>query len=105
MFPILPQIEAQGGQIDAKALFGMIGELANIPELADIVKFVEPDPNARQQRGNGEPSHMPANTTRTYERVSRSAATRAGKDDVMSRLLMGGKVQPKEGAMLDRRAS
>jgi hypothetical protein len=105
VFPILPQIEAQGGQIDAKALFGMIGELANIPELADIVKFVEPDPNARQQRGNGEPSHMPANTTRTYERVSRSAATREGKDDVMSRLLMGGKVQPKEGAMLDRRAS
>jgi hypothetical protein len=105
VFPILPQIEAQGGQIDAKALLGMIGELANIPELADIVKFVEPDPNARQQRGNGEPTHMPANTKRTYERVSRSAATRAGKDDVMSRLLMGGKVQPKEGAMLDRRAS
>ncbi len=43
---------------------------------------------------------MPNNTTRTYERVNKPGATRSGKDDVMSRLLMGGNVQQAEGAAL-----
>jgi len=106
VFPLLPAIEAQGGQIDVQRLLGMVGGLANIPEFSEIVKFPEPDATEQMERGDATPRMAtPAHTTRTYERVSRSAATRAGKDDVMSRLLMGGKVQPKEGAMLNGRAS
>lgn len=102
VFPVLPSIEQQGGGIDFKKLIEMVGRLANVPELSDIVRFSDP-PEEGRVGGNAQPTTKPANTTRTYERVSRPGATRSGKDDVMSRLLMGGNVQPAEGAALGRR--
>ena len=100
-FPVLPMLQEQGGMIDFKELMVLIARLSNLPELADIVKFGEPM-QSQPEHGNGIPAMKPANTTRTYERVNRPGATRHGKDDVMSRVLMGSKVQPSEGAALTR---
>jgi hypothetical protein len=105
VFPVLPQVEAQGGQINMQKLVGIISKLSNVPELTEIVQFKEPSEDAQQPKGNPTPTTKPANTTRTYERVSRPGATRAGKDDVLSRVLMGGNVQPAEAAKMGRRPS
>jgi hypothetical protein len=102
VFPVLPQIQEQGGQIDFKKLIEMIGRLGNIDELRSIVTFQEPIQGKPQQGGDANPSMKPAHTTRTYERVNRPGATRAGKDGAMSRLLMGSKVQGAEAAALGR---
>jgi hypothetical protein len=104
VFPVLPSIEQQGGSIDFKKLLGIVGQLANVPELSEIVKFQDTE-EVRPVEGNSQPSMKPAHTTRTYERVNRPGATRHGKDDVMSRLLMGGNVQPSEMATLGRRVA
>jgi len=104
VFPAMPLLEQQGGQIDFKELLEIVGRLSNVPELADIVRFGEPTPSQPEQ-GNPTPTTMPANTKRTYERVNRPGATRHGKDDTMSRLLMGSKVQDAEGAALGKPVS
>lgn len=104
VFPGLPMLEAQGGQIDFQALLALVGELGNIPELQDMVKFQTPPANVPVQGGSSEPTRMPANTKRTYERVSRSAPTQQGKTDVLSRILMGGNPQQSEAAMLGKPA-
>jgi len=105
VFPVLPQVEAQGGEIDFKVLFGLVSKFGNVPELDEVVRFSEPSDNAKLPQGNPQPAMKPANTTRTYERVNRPGATRSGKDAVLSQLLMGGKVQPAEGAVLGRGVS
>lgn len=104
VLPALPSIEAQGGQVDFKSLLAIVAKLGNIPEIEDIVKFVDPSTIQPPAAGAAGPARMPASTTRTYERVNRPGATRQGKDDVMSRLLMGGRVQPAEGAAIGRKA-
>ena len=104
VFPAIPLLQQQGGQIDFKELMALIARLGNIPELTDLVKFGEPPPEQPMQ-GNPNPAKevgMPAHTTRTYERVNRPGASRHGKDDVMSRVLMGAGVQASEGASLMR---
>lgn len=105
VFPVLPMVQQQGGQVDFQKLIELVAELGNVPELTDIIRFQNSDelPPAAANQSQPE-TKMPQHTTRTYERVNRSGATRHGKDDVMSRLLMGGNVQPAEGAMLARRA-
>jgi hypothetical protein len=102
VFPILPQVEAQGGKVDIQKLLSIIATLGNVPELSDIVKFSEPPEDGQQPKGNPNPSMKPAHTTRTYERVNRPGGTRHGKDDAMSRLLLGSKVQSAEGAAIGR---
>ena len=104
VFPAAPLIKEQGGEIDFQKLMSNVAKLGNIPELNDIVVFREP-PEEPQEKGSSEPTRMPANTTRTYERVNRPGATRSGKDDVMSRLLMGSKVQDSEAASIGRTVS
>jgi hypothetical protein len=106
VFPIIGQIEAQGGQFNTKVMLETISELSDLPELADMVVFQEPS-EAGQQPIQGSPQarherSLPSQTKRTYERVSRPGATRSGKDDVMSRLLMGGNVQAGEGSAMGR---
>jgi hypothetical protein len=106
VFPALPMIEAQGGRIDFQKLLGMVGQLGNVPEIEEVVVFGDPPAGVPRQGGSATPTlAKPANTTRTYERVNRPGATRAGKDDVLSRLLMGGNVQDAEAASIGRRVS
>lgn len=109
VLPLLPQIEMAGGQIDFKALLDHVARFGDVPELGDIVRFADRDmggqPVAAGANAQPTAAARPAHTTRTYERVNRPGATRHGKDDVLSRLLMGGKVQMSEAASLGRRVS
>jgi len=106
IFPAAPMLEAQGGQIDFRELIALLARLSNLDELRGIVKFGEPIQGAGVQAGSqGTPSFKPASTTRNYVRTSRPGATRAGKDDVMTRGLMGIGVQKTEAASLTRGVS
>jgi len=104
IFPLLPLIQAQGGQINVPKLLETIARLGNIDELRELVIFSEPIPGGQQEGGEAQPSYKPAETVRTYERINRPGATRHGKDDVLTRLLMGGGVQQSEAASLARPA-
>lgn len=103
VFPVLPAIQQQGGQINFQELMSVIARLASLPELNTLIQFGEPTPEQEMAGGSSEPSLKPTHTTRTYERVNRPGATRHGKDDVMTRILMGGNVQQSEAAAVGRR--
>ncbi len=105
VFPALPMIQQQGGQLDYRKLMELVARLSNVDELRGLINFGEPVQGEPQQGGDANPVLKPANTTRTYERVSRPGATRAGKDDAMSRILMGAGVQSSEAAAIGRPTS
>lgn len=110
IFPIQPMIEQQGGRIDIQAMISEIAQLSNLPELNRFVVFsLPPDPSEMPGGANNAPNGgipgMPVNTTRNYVRSSRPGATKSGKDDVLSRILMGGGVQQSEAARLGRSGS
>ena len=105
VLPLLPLLQQQGVQLDGRKLFETIARLSNLDELRDVLTFSEPIPGLPQQGGAEAPSFKPSHTTRTYERVNRPGATRHGKDDVLTRMLMGGGVQQSEAAALGRSAS
>lgn len=100
VYPLLPMLSEQGGRINLQKVMAFVAQFSNVPELEDIVEFVEPTGQPQLPDGNPQPSFKPTSTTRRYERVNRPGATRHGKDDVMSRLLLGGKVQNVEAASL-----
>ena len=102
IFPAMPYIEQQGGYIDMQELTGMIAKFSNTPELTSIVKFQEQSDRPIVGNPSPERATKPANTHRTYERVNRPGATRHGKDDTMSRILMGAGVQDSESAAMMR---
>lgn len=106
IYPVLPSLEAQGGRLDFEALTDVLGRLSNTPELSEIVKFqdAQPQPDPMQEADPAAPS-KPANTTRTYERVNRPGGTRQGNDHTMMQLLMGGKVQAASGAAIGKPVS
>jgi len=103
--PALPLIQAGGGSVDFEALFALIAQYANIPEIKDLVKFQASTVGEMPVQGDPEPSRMPTHTTRTYERVNRPGATRQGKDSVLAQLLMGGSPQASEKAVMGRAVS
>ena len=105
ILPIMPFLQQQGGGIDGQKFIELISEYSNIPELKNIITFQTPSQSNPIEENPEPASGMPANTTRTYERVNRPGATRHGKDDVFSRLLMNGNVQGAEGAALTREVS
>lgn len=99
VYPILPQLQQQGGQIDFKKLIELIARLGNVSELEEVVYFQDPYDVVPVEAEGEQPAlsgSKPANTTRTYERVNRPGATRHGKDDVLTRALLGIGVQDSE---------
>ena len=105
VFPLLPVMAAQGVQIDFRKLFELIARFGNVDEVRELVQFSEPIPGLPEGGSSGMPSFKPTQTKRTYERVNRPGATRSGKDDVMSRVLMGGGVQGSEAMAMGRPTS
>ena len=68
-----------------------------LPELNQILSYAQ----GEAQPGRGPvmpPPGMPANTSRTYERVNRSAPTRGSQDEVAMSMMFGNEKQPAEMA-------
>ncbi len=73
-----------------------------MPELKDVVVFQEP-PREPAVEGDPQP-RKPTRTHRTYERINTPGGTRKGKEDALTQVLMGGKVQDAEAAAIGRSA-
>jgi hypothetical protein len=96
VFPVLPQAEAQGVTPDIRKLLQIAAKYTNSPELADILTL------AGEPATGGDDQRQSPVTRRVNERVNRPGSTRQGRDDAMSRLLLGSGSQPAANAALVR---
>ncbi len=92
LMPMMPLLQAQGRVPDPDRLLSLLSTYSNMPELKDLFALVEPYQGGPIQE---RPRQSPV-TTRNYVRRSVPGASRAGQDDVMSRLLLGARVQKSE---------
>lgn len=98
--PYMEQMREQGISVNFEKTVRTVSQLANLPELDDLITFVEPAENPTpisQRSGVGKP----AETKRTYERINRPGGTRAGRDAALTKSLMGGTINDSEAASLD----
>lgn len=73
MAPLMPLLQQQGVSVDTNNLLDMLSKYMDLPELADIMTFHEQpqqDGEGQGEEGEAPTPKMPANTTRTYKRVS-----------------------------------
>lgn len=106
VFPLLPQLQQQGVQVDMRELMKQLVRLSNIHELGNILIFAPPEAAAEGEQAQQGAAQSP-NTTRTYERINRPGATRQGNDGTLARMMaaQGQRtgVQPAEAAAIGRR--
>lgn len=96
IMPMMGQLQQQGIGFDVNAYLQKIAQYMDMPDLMEIIQVQAPpqqqDGGGGQSPGQGGQSGMAPQTTRTYERVSRSGGT-AGKDQAMLDLLGAKNVQ------------
>jgi hypothetical protein len=100
LIPLLPAAQEQGIVLDFEALVDRLADLANLPELKEVLKAVEPQAY-QPEAAKDQPKSSPV-TQRNYTRRSIPGATNAGKADALVRLLSGSKIQGAEAASLLR---
>lgn len=95
VFPMLPFIEQEGGQVDMALINETFAKYANMPELRHLVTFTEPQTTDKEGpvQGGGEGGAHRATqspvTTRNYVRQNRPGGTQQGQAAAMMRTLMG----------------
>lgn len=93
--PAMGLFKEQGIEVDLNFLLSKLGQYENIHDLQGLARYVEPpqtEPGVASGQSGGagqDGAGMPANTTRTYERVSRSEQTPAGQAKVAMQQAMG----------------
>lgn len=87
LMPILPLLQQQGIELDARGLMKKVAKLGRLPELEDILIFVNGDPQGRKAM-NDDASRKAPVSTRNYVRHGRSAQTRQGADAMEVQKLM-----------------
>jgi hypothetical protein len=91
VLPILQLYQQQGVELDLTEYMKLVSEYGNIPELNKLLTIGEPmqtEPSPGSG-GGGEGPGMPANTTRTYERVNKSERSSQGNNRNLMTALMG----------------
>lgn len=107
IMPLVPLFQQLGVYIDVKALTDYIAKNANLPVLADMVKFADPAAigDVPQPTATAQPSYVSTKspvTKRVYERVNRPGSmSERGKNAVLSQILLGGKPQEADIAGLN----
>ena len=76
-------LEMNEKMINADELVSLLSDYYNIPEIGEIIVSADGMPAPGETAFGSKPS-MAANTTRTYERVSRSGGSRAGDQDILN---------------------
>jgi hypothetical protein len=93
IIPLMPMMEQRGMTFDIEGYLRKAAKYSNINDLEELVIFAES--NVMQDGPTGQPpSKMPANTSRTYNRVSSSAGgTRTSQDMTKVVAALGGNQQ------------
>lgn len=84
VLPLAPLIQQQGGTIDVQRIMQLVAKYADLPELSQIVTFMEPPQVGQQGQGSG----APAQTERRYVREGRPGMTQRGSDREAAKLLL-----------------
>ena len=93
--PAMGLFREQGASVDVNFLLEKLGEYENIHDLRRLMMQVTPpgvedSPESTASGGAGQDgAGMPANTTRTYERVSRSQQTPGGQAEMAMNMARG----------------
>jgi len=93
--PAMGLFKEQGIEVDLNFLLSKLGQYENIHDLQGLARYVEPPQSspagsmASEGGAAGDGAGMPANTTRTYERVSRSEQTPAGQAKMAMNMARG----------------
>jgi hypothetical protein len=85
--PIWPMLAEQGISLNVESLIDFAATAVNFPELRRF--FTYQNPSIPQRGMFGDSPVKPGATKRTYERISRSAATRDGTEKSMMAALVG----------------
>ena len=106
IMPLSQMMQQQGVTVDMQKLMDIVGRYGDLDELKEILIYSNPELYGQQQQPvqtpGGPTGTKPAQTTRRYERVNRPGATRSGKDQVLSQLMLGGNAQNSEKQALTR---
>jgi hypothetical protein len=89
ILPLMPMIQSQGGTIDAQYLMEILSRYGNMPELNDLLLFME-SKRANETGVIGEPVKKIPDTTRTYIRKNIPGSMREGKDSALMQALLSG---------------
>lgn len=81
--PLAPLIQRGGGQIDVQAILRLVGHYADLPEIAEIVIFVD-----HQAAEGAEQSTMPVHTSREYVPRGSPGMTQRGASANIQQLLV-----------------
>ncbi len=92
ILPAMPMLQQQGIMIDFHAYIDRLGRYTDDPDFAELLTIREPV-EARGGDGGGDAPGMPAQTERTYNRVSGSAKTDPGQGKSQVTQLMSGNDQ------------
>ena len=85
---MMQMLQESGKMFDMDKIISLLSEYNNIPELMDIIINQDGQPMMGDSPVGQKPgSNTPANTTRTYERVSRPGATDRGQNQMMQQML------------------
>lgn len=93
IIPSMAILQQQGIAFDIGAYLKIVGELEDIPNLPEIVTVGEPPQPEQASPGGGDQPGMPANTSRTYERISRPAGTQGAEENRMMTAINSAKEQ------------
>ena len=88
ILPLMPAITEQGGQLDIQKLISLVAKYSDSREIEDLISFVEP--SAASAAKPPEQGLKPANTTRTYEHISRPGGSRRGDSEKLQAALVSG---------------
>lgn len=86
IMPALPFIQQSGTTIDWGRLIQLLAKQQDLPELLNVIKTQAPNP---YQQGSGDSPGKAPVTKRTYERVSRPAASREGNTQTLMQMAAG----------------
>ena len=85
IIPLQPFIQQAGGVVDVQAILSDVAKFSSMEEVGNYVTFMDEPPSSQQDGQSG----MPANTTRTYERVGRPGTSREGASNAIQQMLVG----------------
>lgn len=90
IMPVMPILQQQGIGIDMNVLLDKIATYDDLPELNEVLTITQPPQQGPQGGdGGGEAPGMPADSTRTYNRVNTSEKTNSGQSKELVNRLMG----------------
>lgn len=96
IFPLEGAIQQAGGTLDVKALAEMGAKWQDIPELSEIVKFIDQP----EMAGSNKSVASMQNTVRQTERINRPGVTEQGRSAALQKVLLGGRPQKDEMAQI-----